>query len=456
MNTQELLSLSIEKLAPLIERRQVSPLELTDLFLERIEKLNPKVNAYITVLNEQARTLAKKAEEEIVRGDYKGPLHGIPLAVKDNIDMNGIRTTQGSKIHKDYVPRKDATVVTRLLNAGMIPIGKTNLHEYALGVTTVNPHYKPTYNPWNLQKIAGGSSGGSAAALAADMATAALGTDTGGSVRIPSACCGTVGLKPTYGRVHKKGVFPLAWTLDHVGPMTKTVKDAALMLQAMTDFDLKDKRLSDDIRGMVIGIPEEAYQVEASVLVGMEKMIKQLEMLGAHIQNVSIPALEHVPYVANVITCTEASAIHHEQLIKRPFDFGEDVGTILKLGELITGVQYVQAQQLRRVIHEELSKVFHSVNAIMTPMIPVPAPDINQKYVQINGEGVDVTEAFTLLPSIANVAGLPSLAMPSGLTNSGLPIGIQLIGKMYDEQTILNIGYQIEDPQILNSKKPLH
>lgn len=452
MNSEELLSLSIEELAPLIEQRQVSPFELTELFLRQIEKLNPIVNAYITVLHDQALALAKKAEEAIIRGDYKGPLHGLPLAVKDNIDMNGVRTTQGSKIHKNYVPRRDATVITKLLNAGMIPIGKTNLDEYALGVKTVNPHYNATRNPWNLKKIAGGSSGGSAAALAADMAAAALGTDTGGSIRIPSACCGTVGLKPTYGRVNMKGVFPLAWSLDHIGPMTKTVKDSAFMLQAMANLDFETKHFIDGISGIVIGIPDEAYEVDASVLAGLEKIIEQLKMLGVEIQKVSIPSLHYVPLVADVITCTEAAAIHHEQLVKRPFDFGKNVRTFLKLGELITGVQYIQVQQLRRLIIEEMNEIFSTVDALMLPMIPVPAPDIEETYVKINGTECDVIEAFTLLPSIANVTGLPSLAIPSGLTDSGLPIGIQIIGKKFDEKTILNIGNQIEKTQVLNAK----
>ena len=273
MSQVDLTKLSIHELAPLLAKRSVSPVELVEAVVENSKKLNPTLNAYITMMEEEAMSQARLAEEEIAKGEYRGPLHGIPLAVKDNIDTKGIRTTHGSKIHGENIPDSDATVVTRLLEAGMIPVGKTNMHEYAYGITNVNPHYGPARNPWNIEKIPGGSSGGSAVAVAAGMATSALGTDTAGSVRIPAACCGIVGLKPTFGRVSKQGVFPLSWTLDHVGPMTKTVRDAALMLQYMAGFDAKDASSVDapfdggelestSLQGVTIGIPEkEAYDL---------------------------------------------------------------------------------------------------------------------------------------------------------------------------------------------------
>jgi aspartyl-tRNA(Asn)/glutamyl-tRNA(Gln) amidotransferase subunit A len=461
MNNDNLVKLSIAELATMIQQKEISPVELTEATLNRIREVNPTVNAYITVMEEEARAYAKLAEQEIVKGQYKGPLHGIPLAIKDNIDTKGVRTTHGSKIHRENFPQKDAPVVTQLLEAGMIPVGKTNMHEYAYGITTVNPHYNPTRNPWNTDKIAGGSSGGSAAALASHMTIAALGTDTAGSIRIPSACCGTVGLKPTFGRVSKKGVFPLSWTLDHVGPMTKNVQDASYMLHAM-DSNPSSQNYGDltigrsDLKGVKIGIPqEEAYfQLETSVKNRMNEVIDHLRELGAEIRYINIPTLVHVPFVSLVTYAVEASAIHHQKLLSEPEHFGADVRTLLKFGETLTGVQYMQAQQLRRIISGELESVFESVHSLLLPTIPIPAPTINEMQVVVNGEEVNVTEALLRLPQIANVCGLPSLAVPSGISDTGLPVGIQLIGKAFDEQMLINIGFQLEQKFSVLGKIP--
>lgn len=457
MKNNQLVDLSIAELAPMIKKRKVSPVEVTQSILNKIKVINPKINAYITVLEKEAMEHARQAEREIIRGDYRGKLHGIPLAIKDNIDMEGIRTTYGSKIHEKNIPDQNATVITRLLKAGMIPIGKTNLHEYACGVTTSNPYYNQTRNPWNLDKIPGGSSGGSAAALASNITIASLGTDTTGSIRIPSACCGTVGLKPTYGRVSKKGVFPLSWTLDHVGPMTKTVEDAALMLKAMEEYDQNNlfpqgKVFSDinvknsNLNGYVIGISEEIYnEVDPSIKQGMMKTVKELKTLGAEIRNVTIPSLDQIQYATEVILCVEAATVHHQNLVNhQDDDFGSDVRIMLKFGEILTGVQYMQAQQLRKLISKELKKTFKSIDALLIPTIPVPAPDINQTYVQINGEKLDLTNTLVRFSSIASISGLPALAISSGFSPEGLPVGIELIGKPFDEQTIINIGRKLE------------
>lgn len=467
MSQTDLTRLSIEELSPLLAKRSVSPVELVEATLQNSKKLNPTLNAYITLMEEEAISQARLAEEEIAKGEYRGPLHGIPLAVKDNIDTKGIRTTHGSKIHAENIPESNATVVTRLLEAGMIPVGKTNMHEYAYGITNVNPHYGPARNPWNTEKIPGGSSGGSAVAVAGGMATSALGTDTAGSVRIPAACCGIVGLKPTFGRVSKYGVFPLSWTLDHVGPMTKTVKDAALMLQYMAGYDANDPSSVDapfdgleleraSLKGVTIGIPEkEAYElVDGDVKQGMERTIKYLEELGATVKPVTIKSLSHVPFISLVTYGTEASTIHHQQILDRPNDFGPDVRKFLKFGEVITGTQYLKAQQLRRVISNELNEIYKTVDALILPTIPIPAPNIHQMTVNIGDEEVDVMESLLRLTQIANVTGLPSLAIPSAFSKDNLPVSIQIIGNAFQEEKILNIGYQLEQTKPLEGKVP--
>ena len=299
------------------------------------------------------------------------------------------------------------------------------------------------------------------------MATSALGTDTAGSVRIPAACCGIVGLKPTFGRVSKQGVFPLSWTLDHVGPMTKTVRDAALMLQYMAGFDAKDASSVDapfdggelestSLQGVTIGIPEkEAYDlVDDAVKQGMERTIRQLEELGAVVKPVTIKSLVHVPFISLVTYGTEASTIHHQQILDRPEDFGPDVRKFLKFGEVITGTQYLKAQQLRRVITNELEEIYKTVDALILPTIPIPAPDINQMTVKVGNEEIDVMESLLRLTQIANVTGLPSLAVPSGLSKDNLPVSIQIVGNAFQEEKIVNIGYQLEQTNPLAGKIP--
>ncbi len=319
---------TIEELSSMLYSKKISPVELCDAVLKRINAYNDKINAFLHIDVEKTKQLALQAEKEIISGNYRGALHGIPVALKDIFFKKGETTTSGSKVHKNFVANYNATVVSKLENAGAVFAGSLNMHEYALGLTTDNPHFSTVHNPWNLKKIAGGSSGGSGAAIAADLTIASLGTDTGGSIRIPASACGIVGLKPTYGRVSKFGCFPFAWTLDHIGPMVKTVTDAAIVLQVIAGYDPKDPTssnsqvpnykefLNDDIKGIVIGINEEYFfnDIDPKVETVVRNAIEHLQKMGAKIKTVSIPSLRHVLYVALVTAFSEASAVHEHNL----------------------------------------------------------------------------------------------------------------------------------------------
>ncbi|RJP68350.1 MAG: Asp-tRNA(Asn)/Glu-tRNA(Gln) amidotransferase subunit GatA, partial [Candidatus Abyssobacteria bacterium SURF_17] len=348
----ELSTMTIAELAPLLKSRKISPVELTRSVLERIEQLQPKLNAYITVDSGGALKAARSAERQISKGKYHGPLHGIPVSLKDLYQTKGLLTTAGSKIMKDWVPDTDATSVAKLREAGAIIVGKTNLHEFAMGGTTQNPHFGGTRNPYNAECIPGGSSGGSAAAVATGMCIASTGSDTGGSIRTPSALCGIVGIKPTYGRVSLHGIVPLAWSLDHVGPMTKCVRDAAIMLTVMSGHDPKDpysapgkapnfaRLLKDDVKKLKIGIePSFCFAgVDDEVADGVKNALKQLEKLGAHVVEVTIPSIELTSAVESVIITAEAACYHENNLRNRAADYGNDVRVLLEAGAAFSAI----------------------------------------------------------------------------------------------------------------------
>jgi aspartyl-tRNA(Asn)/glutamyl-tRNA(Gln) amidotransferase subunit A len=465
--SKDLTSKSIGELAPLIAGKELSPVELTQTVLKRAEAYNPEINAFIRIDADLAMESAKKAESEIMNGNYIGPLHGIPMALKDIFALKGQVSTMGSKIHKDYVADYDATVVAKLKQAGAVMTGTLNMHEYAWGGTTNNPHFGPCRNPWDTSRIPGGSSGGSGAAVAADMTIASLGTDTAGSIRIPASICGIVGLKPTHGRVSKYGCFPLSWSLDHIGPMTKTVTDAAILLQAIAGYDANDPTtidvpipaytdyLTGDIKGMVIGIEEDYFfnNIDSEVAAAVRKGIETLKALGAEIKIVSIPSLKHTMFAEYVTILGESGAIHHNNMKLRPMDFGEDVRLSLGLAELPSAVDYVMGQQLRRKIVQDFDETFRSIDILVTPTLPLVAPEIGADFSIVNGKESPVTDDLIRLTSPSNLAGLPSLTVPCGFSN-GLPIGMQLIGKAFDEGTLLKAGYAFEAASGLRSHKP--
>jgi aspartyl-tRNA(Asn)/glutamyl-tRNA(Gln) amidotransferase subunit A len=454
MTEREVRTSNITSLSELIRKKEISPVEVIDAFLERIKVIQSKVNAFITVLEREARQAAKQAEDEIVKGYYRGPLHGIPLAAKDLFFTAGVKTTCGSRILKDFLPKENGTVVSRLMEAGAILVGKTNMHEFAFGITNLNKHYGHTRNPWNFEHITGGSSGGSAAALASSCALLALGTDTGGSIRIPSALCGTVGLKPTFGRISKHGVYPLCWSLDHPGPMARTVADAAIALSFMAGYDPKDpcsqdvpvgnyySGLTGDIKGVRVGVPDTFYfeQIEPEVEVGVKKAIDGLKDLGAEVRPVHIPDLEEAATATLLILSSEAASCLEKFHRTRPNDIGDDVRDRLDIGALHLATHYIKAQRIRRIAQENFSRVLKQVDVLVTPGASITAPRLEDSTVRLDNDDVPLGVALTRCSRIYNLVGLPSVSVPVGLSQAGLPIGIQIAGRPFDEDLVLRVA----------------
>jgi aspartyl-tRNA(Asn)/glutamyl-tRNA(Gln) amidotransferase subunit A len=455
--TQSLLKKTATEIGELIRTRQVTSVEATQALLDHAHSLNDTVNAYISFRDDLALAEAARADEEIESGNHRGPLHGVPMAIKDNLYLAGEVTTMASRIHQDFVSDDDATVVTKLREAGVVITGKLNMHEYAWGIDNNSPHFGAVHNPWNLDKVPGGSSGGSGAAVASDMSFSTLGTDTAGSIRIPSSACGLVGLKPTHGRVAKYGCFPLAWTLDHIGPMSKSVADAAAVLQAIAGFDHRDPTSVDvpvgdysaslgrGVEGLVIGVEEDYFfhNVDSTVESLVRAQIAALEERGATVKKVSIPALAHSEWTELATSLSEASAIHHKDVVDRPEDFGEDILFLFELGELFSSVDYLQAQQLRRAIKQDFAAALQDVDVIIAPTLPVMPPDIGSSVADLNGKDVDLIDNFIRFTGPSNLTGLPALTVPAGL-NEGLPVGMQLIGRAFDEETLFRVAAQVE------------
>lgn len=460
---------TIDDLAPLLKNREISPVEVTKSVLDRVQKLNTSINAYIDIKNEEeVLREAEQAEKEIMAGSYRGALHGIPLALKDILNFKGETVTMGSKIHQHFIPEYDATVVSKLKKAGALFTGKLNMHEYAYGGTTNNPHFGACRNPWNLDKIPGGSSGGSGAAVAADMTIASLGTDTAGSIRIPASICGIVGLKPTHGLVSKYGCFPLSWSLDHIGPMTKTVKDAAILLEFITGYDEKDATsvvstpvnyvhaLTGDIRGKVIGIEEDFFfnlidnEVDSLVREG----IRKLEDLGVKIELVKIPSLKYSEFAEYMTFMAESALIHQNNFNERPQDFGNDVRQSLRMANIPTASDYLKAQQIRMRLAKEFSKMFEQVDVLIAPTLPVIASAIGEETVFINGQECSQTDTLIRLTSPANLVGIPSISIPVGFSK-GMPVGMQILGPAFSEALIMNFAYAFEQTNPLKGLKPV-
>jgi len=463
----ELAALSITQVSALIASGEVSSVAVTESALAAIAAHDDGLKAFIDVYRESALLESRAADAEIASGNYRGPLHGVPTAVKDNIYIGGKRTTMGSKIHSNFVPARDAGVTTRLSAAGAIVVGKTNMHEYALGGTTDNPHWGTCRNPWDTTKTPGGSSGGSAVALATGMAAAALGSDTSGSIRIPAAICGVVGLKPTYGRVSRYGVFPEAWTLDHVGPMTRTVRDAALVLDAISGHDPRDPSslrlpptttadaLRDTCEGMVIGVEEDFYftDIDDAVAQLVRAGIEALRRLGASVRTVSIPGLADTEYALTVIDTSETSTVHHANLRDRPQDYGSDVRLLLECGELPSAVDYLQAQQVRQSLRGEVRRAFADVDVLIGPTLGSRTPTIGEDTALVNGAPVNAIESMIRLVGPASLLGLPCLSIPCGMVD-GLPVGMQIVGPALGEQAVLNLGHAFEQTEPLRGLRP--
>ena len=450
--------MTILEAAQALRSGNVSSSELTGAALKSISELNPKLNAIMTVLEESARSQAQAADDELADGHDRGPLHGIPIAVKDVFETAGVRTTCGSVIFLHHVPERDAAVVERLRAAGAVLLGKAGMHELAYGITSNNPHFGTIRNPWDPDRIPGGSSGGSGSAVASEMVFMAMGSDTGGSIRIPASFCGVVGLKPTSGRVSRYGVMPLDFSLDHMGPLTRSVRDAAVTLQAIAGFDPRDETSSQEpvgnylpepgcsIRDVRIGLPQNFYfeRLDPDVDMAVRRMAATAESLGARIIPVRVPDIDALNAVGRVILLAEASALMEKYIDNRD-QFGSDVLALLDQGRLLAATDYVNAQRLRRMMQREFAQLWSRIDCLFTPTTPMAAPRIGEKTVSLGDFTEDVRLAATRLVRGINVLGLPAISMPCGFDRRVLPVGLQIVGRPFDENLILQVAAALED-----------
>jgi aspartyl-tRNA(Asn)/glutamyl-tRNA(Gln) amidotransferase subunit A len=457
----QLTELNLLEAADAILSAAISPLELAQAYLSRIDTIDPHLNCFLTVTQEQALEAAQKAGQEIRQGNYLGRLHGIPLALKDLYETRGVRTTAGSKFFANYIPEVDAYIVNKLHEAGMVLLGKLNMHEIALGVTNENPHYGSCRNPWNSDRISGGSSGGSAAALSARLCLGSLGSDTGGSIRIPASLCGIVGLKPTYGRVSLQGILPLSWNLDHPGPMARRVEDIAVLFQAISGHDPEDPSsvncpvpdylasIKGGVRGWRIAVGSgpffEETDPEISALVAAAAQI--FESLGATVELVELPDAIQAARANGIMVTSDAAAFHMERLKSRPQDFGPDVLMRLQSGAAVTSSEYILARRLQTVLRRRYETLFNSYAILLTPATPIAAP-------LFGADAVERARQLTRFTAPFNLTGLPALSLPCGFTQAGLPAGLQLIARPWDEARLLQAAYAYETASGWYLRKP--
>lgn len=449
---------TIAEASDLLRRKQISPVELTGACLDRIEQLNPAINAFITVMHDSALAQAREAEAEINAGNWRGPLHGVPIGLKDLIDTAGVKTTCGSALFADRIPGEDANVVHRLKSAGAVLLGKQNMQEFAYGGTSTSSHFGPVHNPWDLERIAGGSSGGSAAAVAAGMCFGAIGTDTGGSVREPAAFCGIVGLKPTYGRVSTRGVFPLSYSLDHVGPLCRNVSDTAMLLQAIAGYDKLDATsvdwpvdsYSDALKTTLkprIGIVRHPYfhDLDAGVASAIDEALKQIRNMVTDVFDIELPA------TPAAVQGPEVYAVHAKYFTTSPELYGHWIQERLKQAAKIDTVAYVEARQELDHVRRRIEDVFNEVDFLVTPTTPVPP--------------ITITEALNMSPDPAgelwlrntrafNAYGLPTISIPCGFTRTGLPIGLQISGPRFGEARLLSFAFAFEQATTWHQRTP--
>jgi aspartyl-tRNA(Asn)/glutamyl-tRNA(Gln) amidotransferase subunit A len=464
MSNTELVSLSLSQAAELIERREVSPVELTDACIERSEAIDPLLHAYITPTFDAARLEAKRAEAEIAASRRRGSLHGIPFALKDLYETAGVRTTAGSKLRENFVPTQDAHVVTLLKEAGAIQLGKLSMHEWALGATNINRYFPSPRNPWDRERITGGSSGGCGVAIATGMCLGSLGSDTGGSIRIPSSLCGVTGLKPTFGRVSLRGVVPLSWSLDHSGPIARTALDCGLILQTVAGFDPGDPgsvdRPVDDygrdfdggLGGLRIGIPAnfffDAEAVNTDVASAVMEATRTLAGLGATVTPVEVPDMVRGARANGTILVADAAAYHEETIRLHPDDIQDTVLARLQGGANVSGPAYARARRTQSEFKAALRELFLQIDLLAAPTTPVVAQPFPE------GDNVATTGALTRHTGPFNVAGLPSISVPCGFSPDGLPIGLMLTGRPWEEALVLRAAHAYQQATDWHERRP--
>lgn len=487
-SSYNLLNLTIKDLSKLISTREISPVDLIEATLERIAKLNPTLNAFITVVEDSARRDAKNAESLIKEGKYRGPLHGIPISLKDLIYVKGVKSTSGSKILSNFIPEYDSTVVKKLRDAGAIIVGMNNTHEFACGITNINPHYGSSKNPWDINRMSGGSSGGSAVAVSAGMTPASIGTDTSGSIRVPSSLCGLFGLKPTYGRVSKYGVQELAPSIDHIGPIARSTWDIAAVLQTIAGYDKLDNSTVDlpvpefskailegeskedrKSNKFKVGIPLEFFfdLIDSRVMRTIEKFVDRLQSCGISTSPVHVEQTDKIFDSWRAIRLGESAAVHEQWIKTRRGEYGQNVIVMLEKGMEVTAVEYINAHKLRMEIKTAFLKAMTDYDALLVPTTIIPAPLLDDTTVKINEDTIEVYQALSRLTTVFDITGLPAMNVPAGFIEGGeknrLPIGVQLVGRPFDEETLLKVSniydesYKVYEemipPDIINVNK---
>jgi aspartyl-tRNA(Asn)/glutamyl-tRNA(Gln) amidotransferase subunit A len=438
-------TMSISDLINGYRNKEFSPTEITMEQLKRIDEVNKTVNAFITVSHEQALAQARIAEKNWLNGVQLNVLQGVPISFKDLIFTKGIKTTSGSYIFKDFIPKEDASIVNKITRASAINLGKTNLHEFAFGITSNNPFYGAVKNPWKLDHIPGGSSGGSAAAVAAGLGFASIGTDTGGSIRIPASACGIVGLKPTRQKIKTNGVQGISWTLDHVGPMTQNITDLAIVMYGLTDR-LYLEHCQTDIKGMRIGVSTKYFTeyLEPEIRTSYQKALQKLENLGAILMEIGLPSVQEASEQVFPIALVEGAYTHEKNLIGKLNQFGEDVKTHLQRGKTISAVNYLKALHWQKIATSEVDEVLMDVDIIATPTLPASPKPIHTESIEIDGLEEDIFTSLTRFTRLFSLTGHPALSLPMGLTDDGLPIGLQLVSKYNYESLLIRAGFAFE------------
>jgi aspartyl-tRNA(Asn)/glutamyl-tRNA(Gln) amidotransferase subunit A len=468
MDTLEICYMGAGDLSKLVQSKEISPVEIIEAHLTRIDATEPMLNSFITLLADQARKSARQAEKDIQAGRYKGPLHGIPVALKDLYNTGGVRTTSGSRIFDTFIPTEDCTVAAKFHQAGAILLGKLNMHQFAYGPTGENPDYGHMHNPWNPDMVTGGSSGGSGSAAAAGQCTITTGSDTGGSIRIPAALCGIVGLKPTYGLVSRYGLSSLSWSLDHPGPMTRTVEDTAITMNVIAGHDPKDvasakvdipdytSALTGDVKGLRIGIVKEYFEapLDPQVRKAVMDAISLLESMGAEIKEVSYPMFNQSQAISSTVLMAEATAYHRDLLEKDGHQLYEPVRQRLEAGLFISAAEYLRAQQARSIFDQQGRRLLDEVDLLAGPTEPVTAPEIMASKVMAGEQEVGVVGALTQYTRPYNINGFPAISVPCGFSDDGMPIGLQLAGRPFDELTVLRAAHAYEQANDWHTRRP--
>jgi len=444
-------SLTIKEITEGYKAKEFSPVEITQNYIQRIKQFDSNIHSFITLTEEVALGQAVIAEKQLMlEGDLE-PLFGIPITYKDNIDSKGIRTTNGSAIDENYIPRENAKVVKDLNRAGAINLGKVNLYEYAFGITSTNPFYGDVHNPWNKEYMAGGSSSGSAAAVAANFCMGSIGTDTAGSIRVPSACCGVVGLKPTYNLISTNGVMPLSWTLDHVGPIARNVEDLSYLMTGLTGKSF-GKLSYPDIRNIRIGIPKQYFteRIDASVKEKYLEAIRSFERLGAIVMEVDMPFEVDPIEVATTICTSEVGSIHKSRRDSSLHRYGEGASEVFTKSDAIPAFSYIEALNQRQMLTQKWSELYNDVDVILTPTTPAATTQLGLKKLVINGEMDTVDEAMIRFTCLFDITGHPALTLPCGQTENGLPIGLQLVGNHHAEEVLIKTAFAYEQANLLD------